>query len=282
MKLVGVKISEYRKAKNLTQMELADLLNVSHQAISNWERGETMPDITKLPEIAEIFNTTIDQLLNSEKGAKIISNVVSGKISEKLTIEEFKNISPILKPKQIEDLSDELKVDNFDDIISILPFIGEETADKLVTEALDHLNNVDNIVSILPFVNEETADKLVGKYIEINGKITEVVSILPFVSTETADKIVVNMIENNNEINNIVSFLPFISEETADLLVIKYLNNKGEIENINAMMPFVSTECADQLVLNYIEKGRKVSNQVLPFISSKLADQLVLSIIKNK
>lgn len=39
MKKVGRKISELRKAKNMTQLELADKMNVSFQAVSNWERG---------------------------------------------------------------------------------------------------------------------------------------------------------------------------------------------------------------------------------------------------
>lgn len=49
---IGMRISELRKAKNMTQMELADHMNISFQAVSNWERGNSMPDISKLPELA--------------------------------------------------------------------------------------------------------------------------------------------------------------------------------------------------------------------------------------
>ena len=55
MKQIGKKITDLRKANNMTQMELADKLGISFQAVSNWERGNTMPDISKLPELAEIF-----------------------------------------------------------------------------------------------------------------------------------------------------------------------------------------------------------------------------------
>lgn len=73
MKKIGVQIANWRKAKKLTQMNLADQLGVSYQAVSNWERGETMPDIAKIPELASILEVSIDELLNNEKGSTLIN-----------------------------------------------------------------------------------------------------------------------------------------------------------------------------------------------------------------
>ncbi|HIS32439.1 MAG TPA: helix-turn-helix transcriptional regulator [Candidatus Limivivens intestinipullorum] len=42
MKNIGFKISELRKKNNMTQMELADKMNISFQAVSNWERGVSL------------------------------------------------------------------------------------------------------------------------------------------------------------------------------------------------------------------------------------------------
>lgn len=44
-RVIGVYISYLRKDRDLTQLELAERLNVSHQAVSKWERGESVPDI---------------------------------------------------------------------------------------------------------------------------------------------------------------------------------------------------------------------------------------------
>lgn len=63
---IGGFISELRKSKELTQAELAGLLNVSHQAVSKWERGESLPDIGLLPMLAALLDITIDELLNGE------------------------------------------------------------------------------------------------------------------------------------------------------------------------------------------------------------------------
>ncbi len=63
MKNMNLKISVLRKKKRITQQELGDALGVSYQTISKWENKVTMPDIVMLPELAEYFNVTVDELL---------------------------------------------------------------------------------------------------------------------------------------------------------------------------------------------------------------------------
>lgn len=68
IKKVGEQIAVLRKAKGLTQSELGERIGVSFQAVSKWERGETLPDVTLLPDLAKILETTVDFiLLGSEK-----------------------------------------------------------------------------------------------------------------------------------------------------------------------------------------------------------------------
>lgn len=59
----GEKLKELRNSRNLTQENLADCLGVSFQTISKWERGDSYPDISMLPEIAMHFGVTVDELL---------------------------------------------------------------------------------------------------------------------------------------------------------------------------------------------------------------------------
>lgn len=63
MTSIKLKIADLRKMKGIGQQDLAEVLGVSFQAISKWETGMTMPDITLLPSIAEFFNISVDQLL---------------------------------------------------------------------------------------------------------------------------------------------------------------------------------------------------------------------------
>jgi len=70
MKL-GLTISKLRKEKGMTQEELAEKVNVSAQAVSKWENDISMPDISVLPVLAEIFDVSIDELLGREKVSKV-------------------------------------------------------------------------------------------------------------------------------------------------------------------------------------------------------------------
>lgn len=68
---ISDRIRDLRKAKGVSQEELADSLNISRQAISKWESGQSLPDIEKIVLLSEYFNTTTDYLL---KGTKQLEN----------------------------------------------------------------------------------------------------------------------------------------------------------------------------------------------------------------
>ena len=56
MNKVARNIKNARTRKNMTQLELADIVGVSYQAVSNWERGNSMPDIGKISDIAKALD----------------------------------------------------------------------------------------------------------------------------------------------------------------------------------------------------------------------------------
>ncbi len=60
---LGANIVSYRKRMGLTQVGLAEKLNYSDKAVSKWERGESMPDVLTLVQMAELFDITVDDLL---------------------------------------------------------------------------------------------------------------------------------------------------------------------------------------------------------------------------
>jgi len=66
-KTIGKFIAVLRKANGMTQKELAEKLNVSDKAVSRWEREESLPDLTLIPVIAELFHITADELLRGER-----------------------------------------------------------------------------------------------------------------------------------------------------------------------------------------------------------------------
>ena len=81
---IGRYIQHLRKAAGMTQKELADKLNISFQAISKWENGDTLPDTGVLLELCDVLNTTADKLLNggsfaaSERRLMRLDDVITG------------------------------------------------------------------------------------------------------------------------------------------------------------------------------------------------------------
>lgn len=62
---LGQKIAELRKAKNMTQLELANQLNITDKAVSKWERDISCPDINTFPKLAELLGVSVDELLKA-------------------------------------------------------------------------------------------------------------------------------------------------------------------------------------------------------------------------
>jgi len=64
---IGVFLKELRKAKGLTQEQLAEVLNVSNRTVSRWETGSNMPDISTLVDIAVFYNVSIPEIIEGER-----------------------------------------------------------------------------------------------------------------------------------------------------------------------------------------------------------------------
>lgn len=83
-KLFGSTVSYLRNQIGLTQAQLGERLGVSFQAVSKWERGEALPDIGILTDIADILETTTDYLLRSGevslsyKGKICVNDLING------------------------------------------------------------------------------------------------------------------------------------------------------------------------------------------------------------
>ena len=80
--MLGNKLVKLRKENKLSQDSLADKLGITRQTISNWELNITKPDIVQIKNISEIFNISIDELLDNNT-----KDIIEKKISntEKLT-----------------------------------------------------------------------------------------------------------------------------------------------------------------------------------------------------
>ena len=67
--VIAKNLTELRTNAQLTQLQLAEMLNYSDKAVSKWERGEAIPDIRVLTKIAEIYGVSLDDIVKEESAA---------------------------------------------------------------------------------------------------------------------------------------------------------------------------------------------------------------------
>lgn len=272
-RIVGKKIAELRKGKNMTQMELADAMGVSYQAVSNWERGNSMPDISKLPELVEIFDCTIDELLSSSEEAELLNNIIAGNTEEyvqshQVKVETIAKTAPVLKPNQTESIMEMILNENMDtitihELIGIAPFVEEKFLDKWV-EKIDAVENASELVGLAPFLSEKALDGLVDKLIDV-GNIRNIIGLAPFLNEETLDELV-GQLNDIESINEIVGLAPFLSEETLDELVLKMIE-EGKVENCVGLYPFLGRDTLYKLADILVKKhGFNAIKGLAPFL----------------
>jgi len=85
---IGKFISQCRKNANLTQLQLAEKLNITDKAISKWETGKAMPDASIMLELCDILRITVNDLLSGE----VINMENNNKINEQLLLDMAKEL----------------------------------------------------------------------------------------------------------------------------------------------------------------------------------------------
>lgn len=148
---LGQRISTLRKNKGLTQEELANMLNVSAQAVSKWENDITCPDISLLPELAEILEVTVDELLSGKKALLPATKI--------LPAEERKDIKDMLLRIVIDAEGDKVKINI---PIALIQAAIETNMEMPQINGKDTLKNID-LNQILELVHQG----VVGNLLEI-------------------------------------------------------------------------------------------------------------------
>lgn len=101
---VGERISELRKEQNISQVQLADMLSVSRQAVSKWENDQSVPDSSKMIRLAEVLDTDIEYLStgrrNFARRPPVVLTTVETveKVVEKPVIQVVEKIVEVEKP----------------------------------------------------------------------------------------------------------------------------------------------------------------------------------------
>lgn len=242
---VGKQIKKYRIAADMTQMELAEKMGVSFQAVSSWERSETMPDISRLTELAEFFHVTVDELLDYQDKAKCVETLMHPQEQE-ISVKELQELEGIVKPSDVKKYK--IKIESFEDIIYLAPFIGREMVTEMAGSHKELLTRVEMLIFIAPFIEKQLVDELVQENLGKFTSIQDLVSIIPFISRETASQAAQLFTDQNLTIEDIMSIAPFVNRDIVDKMVIACQYNIKNMHDIVPLAPFVSRDILQQIL----------------------------------
>lgn len=81
--IIAKNITTLRQGQKMTQIELAEKLNYSDKAVSKWERGESIPDVSVLKQIADLFGVTVDYLLQEDHAPVVPQDMTAVPVSQR-------------------------------------------------------------------------------------------------------------------------------------------------------------------------------------------------------
>ncbi|MCI9218920.1 MAG: helix-turn-helix transcriptional regulator [Lachnospiraceae bacterium] len=282
---VARKIREARISRNMTQMNLADAMEVSYQAVSNWERGNSMPDISKLELLCRILDISLEELLGTDSASRTLNRIIEKEESpmadaEPITIEQIREVAPILPPADVERLVDD-RLDSQTDtdteefdlnaITGLAPFLDAEYLDALVKRV--HVRSLKELSELAPFLGSNTLDALTENA-ELCEDMSGVISLAPFLSAKTLDRLVRRMLPLNDW-HGVLGLAPFLSSDTLDALV-EGLEKTEDMAAITGLAPFLSAKTLDRLVRRMLPLNDWHGILGLaPFLGSDTLDALV-------
>jgi len=251
MQAIGRKISSLRKERDMTQVDLADKLGVTYQAISSWERGNSMPDIAKLPDISQVLNVSIDDLLNNKKASELIKNVLSENDQSPTTpdFETLADIAPILKPSQVTELM--------------------TRAESVSGDAKVNINN-ETLELMIEYMESESIKKIILQCENID---TEIISKIAC-SLESSDlkEIVLHCKKINEDIlAEVVDYM-----ESSDLKEIVLHNDNITAEMIAEVVDYMESSDLKEVLLHCNNITAEMIAEVVDYLESSDLKEVLL------
>lgn len=169
----GGYLSRLRKNADMTQSELADRLNMTRQAVSRYENGDSFPDVSTLVLIADIFDVGLGDLIYSGEPTRgealILRNAaVGGQDAAAESVADVVNLAPLLKPSLLGRLADGLRERQIDisGIVSLAQYLSDDKVTALLEKADFDTVSDGLLEKLMPFLDGHSKETILRNIIE--------------------------------------------------------------------------------------------------------------------
>lgn len=310
MEQIGKRISSHRKQRNMTQQDLADQMGVTYQAVSNWERGISIPDVLRLKDLSALFDISLDELMGNDKDARIVK-VASGTETPH-SIAELVESAPYMKPKDLEErLLDQIGNPPAEPCqrqsapMAPQPPVIEPPQAVEPPQAIEPIQKIEPIMSIKPIQSIEpvqaveavaASDRLPETlHSAIETKAADPEAILPLVSKaqfeNDSDQEEPTHEEQNQDqsfrFEDIAAMAPFLSSDALERVLRQIISQDQTFEPqlLSTIAPFLDGEHLGGLIRLAVEKELPVTGDLLlstsPFIESDALELLAIELVRT-
>lgn len=265
---VAKRIKEARIAKNLTQMNLADAMGASYQAVSNWERGNSMPDISKLEDLCRVLSIRISDLLGMENRETAAVEKVLRSPEQSLSVEELSGIAPMLPPAEIKEQARKTAGDSqrkwsIHDLAEIAVFLDDDLLEELIGQI--PVESLKELEELAPLLDDELLEKLVRQAPADDYE--GIAALAPFLNDELLDELV-DRCHGKPDKKLLEDLLPFLGEESMAKLALRCAEEM-DLETLENMAPFLDGDVLNAIVDTFLKQGKTMElSELYPFLES--------------
>lgn len=169
----GLKLARLRKNADMTQSDLAERLNVTRQAVSKYETGDSFPDVTILVSMAEVFGISIDELIGAgcptQGEAAILHSLATGKEPVGTADPaDVAGLAPWLKPSVVEKLTANLARDgiNLSRLMEFSAYLSDEGTQRLLEQTDCAGLTPEMLEHLFPFLDEDSCCRILDKILD--------------------------------------------------------------------------------------------------------------------
>ena len=249
-----------RQRLGLTQQELAAKANVTHQAVSKWENGSSIPDLQTLMTLSRLFGVSLDELLTevlAERRGPELEPAPAEEAPARPAEEEEE--TPPERPAEEEaprEPADKPAID-LHALVALAPFTPKDKLAELVLAHRDNLT-LDSLVALAPFLGRQALDGIVAQ-MDLSGVTpSRLMALAPFISREALSECVGRIDPKLVTPNHLAALAPFLGQNALGELIRKI--GQLPMKALTALAPFLSKETIGEQ-LEGLTAGRAVKEE---------------------
>ena len=269
----GEIIAQHRRQKNLTQMELAEEMSVSFQAVSSWERGNTMPDISRLPQLCSILGISIDQLLGDNPYLPTVHQLLEPQQNNAIPAQHLIDLEPAIKPRDLSEMihqnREDMFFESFDQLLQLIPFLTQEDAEALVRAHRPLIASLDDFAIIAPMLPAKLVLEIVDQLPMENVNSTTCLLLAPYIGPERMQRLLEQSPAVLESGQTVAQLAPFVARDYLHRILSQRQFSFSQ-EELFLLAPFVEQPLLQQMVEQSSDAqplSAKALAQFAPFLS---------------